>query len=289
LPSEESALPFLVDSVDPADFLAGTVLIAAPHQDDEILACGGTIARLPDKTSIHVVYATDGRRSPAPVLPWRDTTAPDLDRIRMDEACTAMGHLGVPAENLRFLALPDGGLRHYLDELTERLGDLAARIRPAHVLVPFRYDRHTDHLALNRVAIRLLREGRLAGAAVTEYFVYYRWRLLPRGDVRAYIRPGLLAGVEIHDVSRLKRQALDRFRSQTTRFYSWQDRPNLTSTLLDEVSRTPEIFVRYDPSLPGAKVFSASVAWICTAHRLEPGLKKVKDQAVAWIKRGFAR
>ena len=51
------------------DRFAGTVLVVAPHMDDEALACGGLLAQLPDPTRIHVVYATDGTQSPAPVVP----------------------------------------------------------------------------------------------------------------------------------------------------------------------------------------------------------------------------
>jgi hypothetical protein len=35
--------------IDPAELFQGTVAIIAPHMNDEILACGGTIARLPHK------------------------------------------------------------------------------------------------------------------------------------------------------------------------------------------------------------------------------------------------
>ena len=51
------------------DLLRGVVLIAVPHMDDAVLACGGTIAQLPDPERIHLVYATDGIRSPEPVVP----------------------------------------------------------------------------------------------------------------------------------------------------------------------------------------------------------------------------
>jgi hypothetical protein len=36
--------------------------------DDEALACGGLIAKLPQKERIHIVYATDGMKSPAPIM-----------------------------------------------------------------------------------------------------------------------------------------------------------------------------------------------------------------------------
>ena len=103
------------------------------------------------------------------------------------------------------------------------------------------------------------------------------YRLLPRGDIRAYVRPGLLRRVDPGEASAVKRAALDRFASQTTRFYPWQTRPNLTPALLDAVSAEPEVFLRYDPALGGPAVLAGPVPWIRVAHRIEPWLKKRKQ------------
>jgi LmbE family N-acetylglucosaminyl deacetylase len=273
---------------DPSEVFAGRILIAVPHMDDGVLACGGTIARLPHPERVHVVYATDGSRSPEPLIPWLDAVPGDLEEVRTEEARAAMGYLGVPTENLSFLGLPDSGLRRHGEALEKALGDLIERIRPDHLLAPFRYDRNPDHLALNRVATALSRKGEEA-PLLSEYFVYYRWRLLPGGDVREYIDPELLIRIETSQVSGRKREALSLFRSQTTRYCPWQRRPNLTEELLDEVSGTPELFLRSDPLRPGAAVFTRAIPWIRLAHRLEPVLKKRKDQVVALLRRGFDR
>ena len=271
-------------TLDPTEIFCGRLLLTVPHMDDGVLACGGTLARLPEKERIHVVYATDGMASPAPVLPWRDSISPDLGRVRTEEARAALEHLGIPEHNVHFLDLPDGRLTRHRGELSRALAVLIARIEPDHVLTPFRYDRHPDHLALNRAVARVLCETG-STAELLEYFVYYRWRLLPGGDVRAFIRPELLFEVDVGPVSARKRAVLDLFRSQTTKFYPWQTRPNLTPELLDDVSRTPECFLRFDSSLPGAAVFVRWVPWIRLVHRLEPLLKKRKDQAVALLRR----
>jgi LmbE family N-acetylglucosaminyl deacetylase len=274
--------------VDPTELLQGVIVIAAPHMDDGVLACGGTVAKLPQKKRIHVIYATDGKGSPAPVLPWRDSTSPDLGAVRIREARAAMGSLGVPEENIHFLGLPDGRLKSHMKALSHLLTDLIVQIGPTHILMPFRYDFHADHLALNHV-ITDTRQQDVFQAELTEYFVYYRWQLLPAGDVRKYIQPQCLLEVNTEDASSQKRAALDCFKSQTTRLYAWQLRPNLPPQLLDEVSRTPELFLRYAPSLPGAAVFTRSVTWIRLVHRLEPFLKKRKDQVVALWARGLGR
>jgi LmbE family N-acetylglucosaminyl deacetylase len=274
--------------VDPIKVFQGVIVIAVPHMDDGVLACGGTIAKLPQKKRIHVVYATDGMRAPAPILPWRDAVSPDLGMVRMQEARAAMGYLGIPEENIHFLSLPEDRLKNHMEMLRRSLTELIEQIKPAHILTPFRYDRHADHLALNYVITAACQQG-VFQAELTEYFVYYRWRLLPAGDVRKHIHPQHLLEVNIQDVSAQKRAALDCFKSQTTRFYAWQTRPNLTPQLLDEVSQTPELFLRYDASVLGAAVFTRAVTWIRLAHRLEPFMKKKKDQVVALWARGLGR
>jgi hypothetical protein len=91
---------------DPAEVFQGVVVITVPHMDDEVLACGGTIARLPQKDQIHLIYATDGSRSPAPALPGFDAASPDLGLIREQESRAALKLLGVPEKNLHFLGFP---------------------------------------------------------------------------------------------------------------------------------------------------------------------------------------
>jgi LmbE family N-acetylglucosaminyl deacetylase len=274
--------------INPNEFFQGALLIAAPHMDDEVLACGGTIAKLQNKDRIHVVYATDGTKSPAPLFPWIDEVSPDLGAIRMGESRAAMEYLGILMENITFLGLPESKLGSNLQALKRPLKELVTRIRPGHIMLPFRYDRHPDHLALNRVITDICRQDSCQ-THLLEYFVYYRWRLLPTGDVRNYIQPQYLLEVDIKAVSNQKRAALRAFKSQTTNFYPWQTRPILNPELLDEVSHGSEFFLRYEPSLQGAKIFTRAIPWIRVVHRLEPFLKKRKDQVKASWARGLSK
>ncbi|HKY60799.1 MAG TPA: PIG-L family deacetylase [Gemmatimonadota bacterium] len=268
--------------VDPAERFRGTVAVLAPHMDDELLACGGTLAALPSKARVHVVWATDGSRSPAPAAPWKSPPA-GLAETRAREAGEALATLGVPAENLHFLGLPDGRLRGHAAELDQALGPLLTAIGPTRILAPFRYDRHPDHLAVQRAAVTWM-AGRDDRPELIEYFVYTGSRLLPRGDIRSYIRPGLLVGVDIGRWSGAKRRALERYRSQTTRAYDFQHRPNLTPALLDQVCREAELFLPYSPSMPGPAVFAGPVAYIRLVHWLEPHLKAGKDRLAGLLR-----
>jgi LmbE family N-acetylglucosaminyl deacetylase len=264
--------------------LTGTILILAPHMDDEALACGGLIARLPDKERIHLVYATDGMRSPAPIIPGRDEISPDLGAVRRQESAEAMKLLGVPEQNLYFLCLPEAELKKNLVALRESLREKIKSIRPDIIFMPFRYDRHPDHLAINHVIAADFEQG-LIKARLVEYFVYYRWRLMPKRDIRKYVRPPFLYQLDISDVAQKKRSALDRFTSQTTIYYPWQTRPILTPTLLDEECRNPEYFLLPGVSVSGTAVLSGPMLWIRLAHRLEPFLQRWKYQIGAFLKR----
>jgi LmbE family N-acetylglucosaminyl deacetylase len=266
------------------NLLTGTLVIVAPHMDDEALACGGLIAKLPNKNRIHILYATDGMKSPAPIMAGDEIT-PDLGKIRMNESVQAMKLLGVPESNLHFLNLPEAQLDENISALQAPLTDKLEQLAPRHIFVPFRYDRHLDHLAVNHVVVSALTQ-KLIQAQLIEYFVYYRWRLLPKRDIRKYIRPQFLFTLDISDVATLKRQSLDCFTSQTTIYYPWQTRPILTSTLLDEECANPEYFLMH-ASFSGTSVFSNLILWIRLAHRLEPILLRWKYLTLSTLKRVY--
>jgi LmbE family N-acetylglucosaminyl deacetylase len=214
----------------------------------------------------------------------------------MQESVEAMKILGVPEQNLHFLSLGEAELKDHMPALQKLLGDKLKQLAPQHILVPFRYDRHPDHLAVNHVVVSLLAQGVIQSQLI-EYFVYYRWRLLPKRDIRKYIRPQYLFTLDISDVATLKRQSLDCFASQTTIYYPWQTRPILTSTLLDEECANAEYFLNANASLSpfdtlrasGTAVFSSLILWIRLAHRLEPILLRWKYLTLSMLKRIFQR
>ena len=263
----------------------GTIVIVAPHMDDEALACGGLIAKLPDKSRLHLIYATDGMKSPAPIMAG-DEISPDLGKIRMQESVQAMKLLGVPEQNLDFLSLPEAQLPENFTALQKALSEKLRQLAPQFIFAPFRYDRHLDHLAVNHVVVSAIKQG-IVQAQLIEYFVYYRWRLLPKRDIRKYIQPQYLFKLDISDVATLKRHSLDCFTSQTTIYYPWQTRPILTSILLDEECTNPEYFLNSSASYSGTAVFSNLILWIRLAHRLEPILLRWKYLSLSMLKRAF--
>jgi LmbE family N-acetylglucosaminyl deacetylase len=275
-----------MQNLDLGQLSSSTIVIVAPHMDDEVLACGGLIASLPNKDRIHIIYATDGMKSPAPIILGRDEISSDLGRVRMRESTEAMKHLGIPEHNLYFLCLPEAELQKNILLLQNSVREKIKAIAPQYIFVPFRYDRHPDHLAVNHVVILDIEQSILQ-AQLVEYFVYYRWRLMPKRDIRKYVKPQFLFQLDIADVAKQKRRALDCFRSQNTIYYSWQTRPILTQSLLDEECQNSEYFLVAPYSLSGTDVFSNSTLWIRLAHRFEPILLRWKYLTLSALKRVF--
>jgi LmbE family N-acetylglucosaminyl deacetylase len=247
------------------------VLVAAPHMDDEVLGCGGALARLPDRTLVHVLYAGDGCASPRVPRP-APPEDPGLGAVRAAESRAAMAVLGVPDGNLTFLGLPDWTLSRHHADMVRAVEQRLAATGASTLLAPFRLDRHPDHEALSRACrdCAPVRDGR---AALLEYFVYYRWRLLPGGDMRRHLRPEWLVRVDLDAVANTKRRALACFRTQVTVAHPWQDRPVLSAEIVDESCRAPELFLKAPRDIRDRGLFTLPYPLIRLVHGLEPWIK----------------
>jgi LmbE family N-acetylglucosaminyl deacetylase len=268
--------------VDPQSIFRGTVMVAAPHMDDEALACSGTIACLPHKDLIYLVYATDGRKSPAPLLTWQGSPPPELSTIRMQEAREAMAVLGIPEKNLHFLGLPESDLKHNQAQLKQALiADPGHKTDCA--------SSHSGMTATRSSGLKSCYPPRLDDENIDGDFRILHLQPLQafiRWDIRKFIQADSLLEVEIRPFTDLKKRAINCYISQTTKFYSWQDRPILKSERIEELAKAPEIFLRYDPDRPGAAIFARSAFWIRFVHRFEQFIKIKKEQALSVLRLG---
>lgn len=111
-------------------------LVIAPHPDDEILGCGGTIARLVSLGALVEIAIVTRGRAPR----FAEEMA---DRIRA-EACEAHAVLGVTRS--RFLDLPAAELDTVSHaEINRTLSTLIDEVEPDTVFLPFLGDLHLDH------------------------------------------------------------------------------------------------------------------------------------------------
>ena len=92
-------------------------LIIAPHPDDDVIACGGLIAKLREQRhDVCVVILTNGDGFPFEVVretkrpPWRCADYLELGRRRQKEGINALQQLGMPPTSVIFLGFPDRGL-----------------------------------------------------------------------------------------------------------------------------------------------------------------------------------
>ncbi|MCC8137124.1 MAG: PIG-L family deacetylase [Clostridiales bacterium] len=121
------------------------ILIIAPHNDDEVLGCGGTIAK----------YAKDGNE-----VIVCEVTAGDLKdpvvQLQKREAKESHSILGV-AQTV-FMDLPVVGLREMQTrELNARFLQMVQKISPEIVFIPHKGDMHIDHRMVIEAAMVALR------------------------------------------------------------------------------------------------------------------------------------
>lgn len=114
----------------------GRALILAPHPDDEVLGCGGTIARIVAQGGdVQVAIVTRGQE------PQFETA--QVEQVAR-EALEAHRLLGV--SHSHFLGFPAAGLdRMAIVDLNAGISKIVAKVRPDTLFVPFVSDLHFEH------------------------------------------------------------------------------------------------------------------------------------------------
>lgn len=129
--------------------MAERAMIAAPHPDDEVLGCGGSVAKLTAAGyEVHVVYLASGERG-SNTIP-----AAELAVLREREARAATSVLGVAPEHLMFMRIPDGRINPYDLAQTEAVIRVVRRIRPTLLYLPHAEDGSFDHRAAHQLVTR---------------------------------------------------------------------------------------------------------------------------------------
>ncbi len=186
-----------------------TVLILAPHPDDESLGCGGLIAEACARGVPPVVtILTDGSRSHPNSLSFPPQR---LRSLRRAEVGVALSCLGAPRERLAFLDYRDGAAPAEgapMAEAAERLARLITAQECQTVLVSWRHDPHCDHLAAACIAEAACR---LTGARLLAYPVW-GWTLPPETVLDCAPITGFRLDVAAHIAA--KRAAIESHRSQ---------------------------------------------------------------------------
>ena len=154
-----------------------SAMFFAPHPDDEVLGCGGTIARkIASGADVHVVIMTDGRLSHSK---WINEDV--LASIRAREAVAANLRLGVTKENLTFLGYQDKRLSLQHESAVEDVRNILRSNPVDELYIPYEYETPVDHHATNTIvrgaAVDVARQS-----VIYEYPIWF-WSQWPFGSV----------------------------------------------------------------------------------------------------------
>jgi LmbE family N-acetylglucosaminyl deacetylase len=125
-----------------------SVLVLAPHQDDELIGAGGLCLRLRDNAiDCTIAFLTDGAERSLGKRQGGAMSVADVVKIRGEEAREVCRRLGAGYEELDISNLDmNVGLEH-----VEKLSSLIERLRPSVVLSPWLLDSAPKHRVANHL------------------------------------------------------------------------------------------------------------------------------------------
>ena len=184
-----------------------TILVVAPHPDDETLGCGGAIALLRQlDLNVKVLIVSDGTQSHPNSIAYPSTA---LKQLRERESLAALAILGVEPEAVTFWGMPDGAVPTVVQHKTNRIQEYLHSFTPSIIFLPWRKDPHPDHRAswqlFTTACKRLNYEPR-----IIEYPIW-DWDKEQRQDFPDSVNAWRL---DISKVLELKQQAIAQYRSQ---------------------------------------------------------------------------
>jgi LmbE family N-acetylglucosaminyl deacetylase len=117
-----------------------SILVVAPHPDDESIGCGGTIClhhRQGDR--VQAVFLTSGERGIADV-------SPETARAIRESEARAAGEL-LLLDRLDFLRLPDSEVAEHIESGASQVRAVLKALAPDVIYLPHPSEAHPDHQA----------------------------------------------------------------------------------------------------------------------------------------------
>ena len=240
--------------------------VIAPHPDDEVLGCGGTIAcKVAQGARVRVCFLTDGSSSHQRWIP-----KVELRALREGEALSACERLGVSRDDVVFLGFEDGSLAQHVDDAAAALRRLFKEWPGVEVYAPHHREQPEDHRAACWVA-RTAMQGLRFPSVYLEYPVWC-WNEWPWVELSGAsgLRKAARAGAGFHRSLRLmnecrwqvplddlrgqKWHALEAHASQMRGLAEVEDSPTLVGfaggEFLARFFSSHEFFARYESPPP---------------------------------------
>ena len=147
--------------------IQGQTVIIAPHPDDEVLGCGGLIARLVQEgLPPHVIIMTGGEQSHNGCC---NISGKEIIQNRHKLTLNAMEILGIPSSKVYCLNFHDGGIA-MTDSETMNLSRLINSLQPDIVLIPHPKEGWSDHVNTGSIVKELV-----AGSENISLYEYCVW------------------------------------------------------------------------------------------------------------------
>lgn len=146
--------------------IKGSVLIIAPHPDDEVLGCGGLISHLIAKgINTHIIILSGGGESHKGCCGLEES---EIKAERAKLTASAASILGLKQDNILTLDFPDGGISMNHPQISN-LKQAIDQINPDNVLIPHSGEGWPDHLAARGIGLKLAPSH----TQIWEYCVWY--------------------------------------------------------------------------------------------------------------------
>lgn len=237
------------------EMIGARCLVLAPHPDDEVLGCGGTIAqKVRNGADVWIIFLTDGRHGV-------DGPSEDAVAVRKAEAMRAAQALGVSSDRLLFFGYEDGRLSESVNQGIERIQRLVESLQVNALFIPYRRDSHPDHHAAWVIGEACRRND----IRVLEYPIWFGPWLWPRLGWKSRLRAAFYLRDVIHavkirvaDVVDIKRRALAAYHSQVSAF----ERQAWGPAFLDNFINDHELFFMRQTPRDGSAHLSARLSRI---------------------------
>jgi LmbE family N-acetylglucosaminyl deacetylase len=223
-----------------------SILVFAPHPDDETLGCGGTIAkRFNEGYEVIVVVLTDGQQAFYKVFGINsDPTPEELKQIRKEEAIRAIKTLGLSEKNIVFLDFEDGSVKKYEEEVSKKILEIINTYSPIEVYFPYAKDHNPDHKITNRIVKLCIKKSGLSPKKFQFSIMQEHARIRPFLDKLINLFRKHMIEVDTSDFISLKRKAVEQYKSQISIISKKQTKPIISKERIKRYLRNKELFYK---------------------------------------------
>jgi len=226
------------------------VIVFAPHPDDEILGCGGTIARKIDEGyEIFIVYLTDGRNVLRDLGIFSNPSPLEIKEIRKKEAKKATKIIGIPPKNLIFLDIEDGMLKKHQKLAQTKITEILKNY-PVEIYFPQEREYNIDHRITNMLVKKVIKTINF-NPYVYKYIIawIYPFNIISHiypdnfkhKVISIFTRQDIIQN-DISDYIKIKKKALKKYQSQLSIVSSKQKSPALKKSFLKNFLNNKETF-----------------------------------------------